>query len=335
MSLPSSGIRRRNVTSSSDKDTGSTGGALASLKYFDVYSKVDDNVVQASKSGGAVTVVTAFIIAILLYSELVTFLSVEMVDSITVDTQTQMRRIPIGLDITFPNLPCEEVIVDNVDSAGDSQNDVHSGLEKSSLEAPAHGAGSGCRVTGKVVVNKVSGNLHIALGTSEVDERGTVQHSIDLAAIRRGFNTSHHIHSISFGEAVPGFKSPLDGTFKVVKGGAFMFHYFVKLVPTVYMDRWGYELYTNQYSVTDSARNVLVKKNELSGLPGVFLVYDFSPFLMTKTEKTKPWSYILTSMCAIIGGAVSIASLVDLVIKSFSYRLFGCTSWSTLPPRAI
>ena len=28
-----------------------------------------------------------------------------------------------------------------------------------------------------------------------------------------------------------------------------------------------------------------VKEGELSGLPGVFLVYDFSPFLMKQTEQ--------------------------------------------------
>ena len=110
------------------------------------------------------------------------------------------------------------------------------------------------------------------------------------------------------------------------------------------------------------ARNVQVKEGELSGLPGVFLVYDFSPFLMKQTEQArtptrpwhenqccharfelfagntsllrclvgicfvkfvsnscfylffllqvKPWSYVFTSICAIIGGAFSVATLV-------------------------
>jgi len=30
-----------------------------------------------------------------------------------------------------------------------------------------------------------------------------------------------------------------------------------------------------------------VKEGELSGLPGVFLVYDFSPFLMKQTEQAR------------------------------------------------
>ena len=70
------------------------------------------------------------------------------------------------------------------------------------------------------------------------------------------------------------------------------------------------------------ARNVQVKEGELSGLPGVFLVYDFSPFLMKQTESVKPWSYVFTSICAIIGGAFSVATLAKSSKTSFS--LLGC-----------
>jgi len=103
-----------------------------------------------------------------------------------------------------------------------------------------------------------------------------------------------------------------------------MFHYYVKLVPTMFTSRDGRDIYSNQYSATDSARNVQVRSGELSGLPGVFFVYDFSPFLMRKTELAKPWSYIFTSSCAIIGGVFSIAKLIELAVTGFIGGLFGC-----------
>merc|ERR1711879_663516 len=96
--------------------------------------------------------------------------------------------------------------------------------------------------------------------------------------------------------------------------------------PTVFTSRWGEEVYTNQYSVTDSARNVQVRSGELSGLPGVFIVYDFSPFLMRKTEKVKPWSYIFTSICAIIGGVFQIASLVETVVNALASKKLSAAS---------
>merc|ERR1712032_1054970 len=93
-------------------------------------------------------------------------------------------------------------------------------------------------------------------------------------------------------------------------------------VPTLFTSRWGESVYTNQYSVTESSRNVQLRSGELSGLPGVFIVYDFSPFLMRQLEKAKPWSYILTSICAIIGGLVSIASLVETAMRIWTARHF-------------
>jgi len=352
-------------------------GALESLKKFDVYTKVQDDCVQKSQAGGIVTVITSFILALLFWIELREFCSVEAIDSISVDTRIN-QKLPIGLNITFPHLRCDEVSVDTVDSAGDNQVNVHGGLEQVSLDArgqpvidsepvvkpgdclscmeatddqhkccntcqelkdayvaqdlayfhildtaPQCKNSIGCRIHGKVVVNKVSGNVHVALGRSTIRD-GKHVHEFNMHDVSDGFNTSHEIHAITFGDYVPGVFSPLDGTTKIVRHGAFMFHYYIKLVPTVFTDRWGEEVYTNQYSVTDSARNVQVRSGELSGLPGVFIVYDFSPFLMRKTEKSKPWSYIFTSMCAIIGGVFSIASLVEMMVNSFVGRMFGC-----------
>lgn len=369
----SEGLRRRTASTGKSESYESV---MDNLCNFDVFSKVHDDHMQKSQAGGIVTVITSFIIAILFWTELREFCTVEVVDSISVDTRIN-QKLPIGINITFPHLRCDEVSVDTVDSAGDNQVNVHGGLEKLPLDSRGHLISRdfkakegdclscmegeddehkccnscqdlkdaytakdlpyfhildtavqckdsiGCGVAGKVTVNKVSGNVHVALGRSTVRE-GKHVHEFNMHDVSDGFNTSHSIHSITFGEQVPGVLSPLDGTTKIVRHGAFMFHYYIKLVPTVFMGRWGSETYTNQYSVTDSARNVQVRSGELSGLPGVFIVYDFSPFLMRKTEKAKPWSYIFTSICAIIGGVFSIAMLVEMVVHSFVCHFFGC-----------
>eukprot|EP00439_Symbiodinium_sp_Y106_P077630 s1339_g16.t1 len=338
----SSGIRRRKVPGSEADEGLAKSGALETLRKFDVYNKVHEDYMQKRQLGGAVTLVTCAILAMLVYCEVCEFFSVEVLHSITVDTNID-RKLPISLDITFPHLRCSEVSVDTVDSAGDTQVDAHGGLDMLNLDAagkisagdPVASKGDcwpcleaedtqhkccnscqeledayndkglpyfhvldtamqckssiGCRIRGKVVVNKVSGNIHVALGKS-VRRDGKLVHEFNIEDIGDGFNTSHHIHSITY-------------------------HYYVKLVPTVYISRWGTTTYTNQYSVTDSARNVQVREGELSGLPGVFLVYDFSPFLMQQTEQVKPWSYVFTSMCAIVGGAFSVATLVEMALS--------------------
>merc|ERR1712070_1340541 len=93
-----------------------------------------------------------------------------------------------------------------------------------------------------------------------------------------------------------------------------MFHYYLKLVPTLFYGVNGEPVYTHQYSVTDNQKNVMVKKGELAGLPGVFLVYEFTPFMVQRLEKAQPLSHFLTSICAIIGGVFTVASLIDATL---------------------
>ena len=61
-----------------------------------------------------------------------------MVDHIVVDT-TLDEKLPIGMNITFPALRCDEVSVDTVDSAGENQINIHSndgsGLQKIGIDA--------------------------------------------------------------------------------------------------------------------------------------------------------------------------------------------------------
>merc|ERR1712046_552999 len=116
----------------------------------------------------------------------------------------------------------------------------------------------------------------------------------------------------------------MGGTVKIVKHGAVMFHYYIRLVPTEFTDRHGNKIFSNQYAVSDTARDVKVRNGELTGLPGVFIVYNFSPLLMEKKERVKPWSYILTSTCAIVGGVISLARVIDIITYSMCCKLFGC-----------
>lgn len=69
--------------------------------------------------------------------------------------------------------------------------------------------GEGCNVAGHMLVNKVTGNFHIAHGDSIVRD-GHHIHQFNPATAHT-FNVSHTIHSISFGEPYPDMPvSPLD-----------------------------------------------------------------------------------------------------------------------------
>lgn len=358
-------IRRRKVGDAAGKKK-EEAQIITQLKRFDVYSKVHDDYSIKTTHGGVISLVAIMAMLFLFISELNTYLTVEVVDHIIVDT-TLNQKLPIGINMTFEHLRCDEVSVDTVDSSGEHQVNIQGGIVKinldvngvagvedlevkagdclSCMEAAVEGEKRccntcqelkdayndadlpyfhildkapqcrneiGCQIHGDVMVAKVGGNVHVALGKSIIRD-GKHVHEFNIKDVSDGFNTSHSISRLRFGQSIVGVESPLEGTTKIVKDGAFMFHYYIKLVPTLFTTR-DQVVYTHQYSVTDSAKNVMVKKGELTGLPGVFLVYEFNPFMVQKVEKIVPLSHFLTSVSAIIGGVFTVAGLVDAIL---------------------
>lgn len=201
-------------------------------------------------------------------------------------------------------------------------------------------AGEGCLTHGHVEVNKVSGNFHIALGkTITRDHRLIHQFSPNDAA---SYNCSHRINALSFGEPFPGRHDPLDGTTKVIAEHSGVFQYFIKIVPTEYRTSGGAAsspsspsasssapLKTNQFSITDQFRPVGPinlpggRVNRVAALPGVFFIYDLSPFMVQVTETTVPFTHFLTSVCAIVGGVFTIAGIVDSALYHVPRRMAG------------
>jgi len=100
-----------------------------------------------------------------------------------------------------------------------------------------------------------------------------------------------------------------------------MHSYYTKVVPTQYVfgvTNPGVEEFSYQYSVSYNQKDLLAGA---SGLPGFFVQYSFSP-LMVKFEERRPaLSQFLVSLCAIIGGVYTVASLIDSFIYSSSRLL--------------
>ncbi|OWZ08160.1 Endoplasmic reticulum-Golgi intermediate compartment protein [Phytophthora megakarya] len=94
--------------------------------------------------------------------------------------------------------------------------------------------GEGCRFTGKMFVNRVAGNFHVALGRT-FHRQGRLVHQFRPGQ-EHTYNASHIIHSLSFGEPMPGVTGPLDGLSKIAVQSGGVFQYYIKIVPTIYSD---------------------------------------------------------------------------------------------------
>jgi len=311
------------------------------LKKLDVYPKIDDdyesNAAVKTSAGALVSIISGVIIFVLFMSELVAYLSVTTTEHIVVDTGTG-HKLKINFDITFPALKCSEARIDVMDVSGEQQLSVAADIYHQRLdpkgnkigvafqenydgveeESHADHNGEGCTVYGFLQVNKVAGNFHIALGASHSRNQQKHVHSFRIQEAA-AYNSSHIISHLSFGEKYPGMKNPLDGTQRIVfkDQGTAHFQYFVKVVPTSFVDLKGRPLLTNQFSVTEQAHHIKTFDSysaTTQSIPGVFFIYDLSPFMVKVTESKTAFSQFITSVCAIVGGVFTIAGVVDSVI---------------------
>lgn len=168
----------------------------------------------------------------------------------------------------------------------------------------------GCNIHGFVLVNKVAGNFHFAPGKSAEMGHQHVHESMPFEI--DAFNVSHKIHRLGFGQDYPGLKNPLDHADRVNTEDLGLYQYFIKVVPTVYQFVNGTELFTNQYSVTESFR----PRRGSTALPSVFFMYDLSPIMVHIRESRRSFIHFLTSLCAIVGGVFTVSGLLDTLLEN-------------------
>ena len=182
---------------------------------------------------------------------------------------------------------------------------TEAGLEKLELQA-----GEGCRIHGFFEVQKVAGNFHFAPGHSFQHSQYHV-HDFKAYASHK-FNTSFLINHLSFGNDYPERHNPLDGVeMGINKPG--MQQYYIKVVPTKYIQSSGEVIDTHQYSVTEHFKGAQTTGRSL---PGVFFIYDLSPIMIEVRENSKSFTHFLVELCAIVGGVFTVAGMVDGVVYS-------------------
>lgn len=212
-------------------------------------------------------------------------------------------------------------------------------------EGPAGAArqGEGCNIEGFLNVNKVAGNIHVALGKSR-SVNGRLIHQFSPGQLKH-FDTSHNIHKLSFGEPFPGQKNSLDGIVKKIDrhlSQTGVYQYYIKIIPTQFTTGQGTITKSNQYSFTEKfvpvgegvPEKITTKSSDdksirphlaqghlhrhpsiIRALPGVFFIYDMSPFMILRTEDSVGLPHFLVRICAVIGGVFTTSAIVSRLIS--------------------
>ncbi|CAH1787324.1 unnamed protein product [Owenia fusiformis] len=175
------------------------------------------------------------------------------------------------------------------------------------------GAYDGCRIHGKIQVNKLAGNFHITAGKSIPHFAGHAH--LSAMVDRSDYNFSHRIDEFSFGVPTPGVVNPLDGDEMITKDNYHMFQYFIQVVPTkVHTSHTNLETY--QYAVTERNRTINHSSGS-HGVAGVFVKYDLSALKFTVTEEHKPYWQFMVRLCGIIGGIFVTSGLIHSIMGCF------------------
>ena len=103
-----------------------------------------------------------------------------------------------------------------------------------------------------------------------------------------------------------------------------MQQYFIKIIPTHYKD-WAIQ--TNQYTMTEKFRPMksMNEKGETVNtvlLPGVFFIYDLSPFLIEVSSTSVPFYHLITRIFAIVGGVFVILGVVDSALYGIQNKYY-------------
>ncbi|KAK0188075.1 Sec1-like protein [Armillaria mellea] len=204
-------------------------------------------------------------------------------------------------------------------------------------------ADEGCNVSGRIRVNKVIGNIHLSPGRSfQTSGRNVYDLVPYLKDDGNRHDFSHTIHQFSFEgddeydifKAASGREmkqrlglgqNPLDGTAGRTNKAQYMFQYFLKVVSTQFRTLDGKTINTLQYSATHFERDLsdggqtgtpqgVHVQHGVTGVPGAFFNFEISPILVVHSDTRQSFAHFLTSTCAIVGGVLTVASILDSVV---------------------
>uniref|UniRef100_A0A8C5DWJ5 Endoplasmic reticulum-Golgi intermediate compartment protein n=1 Tax=Gouania willdenowi TaxID=441366 RepID=A0A8C5DWJ5_GOUWI len=330
--------------------------ALTLVRELDAFPKVPESYVESSASGGTVSLIAFTLMAVLTFLEFLVYRNTWMRYEYEVDKDFS-SKLKINVDITVA-MRCQYIGADVLDLAETMvasdgliyepcvlfvssfrtllhiqerlrvEHSLQDVLFKSAIKAPPPvqtrsdnnlPSPNACRIHGHLYVNKVAGNFHITVGKSIPHPRGHAH----LAALvsHDTYNFSHRIDHLSFGEAVPGIISTLDGTEKISSDSNHMFQYFITIVPTM-LNTYQVSADTHQYSVTERER-VINHAAGSHGVSGIFMKYDISSLMIKVTEQHMPLWKFLIRLCGIIGGIFSTTGMIHGMV-GYLVDVFCC-----------
>jgi hypothetical protein len=145
------GMRRRRAAD--DDSVASKPAKKVALQNYDIFPKVHREELDKTSTGGAMSLLSLIVVAVLVVSELRSWLTLKRSEHMTVDAVVE-GRVRINFDITLHALPCDQVNLDAMDVAGEQQNGVDSKFSKVPLGLDGQPKQDAAPIEGAIVLRE-------------------------------------------------------------------------------------------------------------------------------------------------------------------------------------
>jgi len=333
------------------------------LRTYDFFGRISDQVSVRSGPNRSIFLVMSFILAIGFVGEvLFDYQSIPQSDHFSVDPKFG-DAYQFALNVSFPNLPCNELQVDSLDVTGEARSNLMSGFTRIHLKdglpyvpttecQPCYEATTetnsccnsckalrgayraanmsldgltekdqchnvGCRVEGSAPIQKVAGDMRIAVGRM-VHYQGRVYQDIDAKDLQEfGFNASHIIHDIRFGHnGQESLQMPLSGVAHTQMHKYVTYVYDIHFVPTEYDGQGGTHQYAFSQMVVNETR--MADDGVPINVPGFYIDYEFSPLMLDVRTRQADYGQLAVKAIIAAGGAFSLLSFVECLFSKLA-----------------
>jgi hypothetical protein len=251
--------------------------------------------------GGLLSIVTLGAMGIILIGQIIKgFMTIRLESEVGITSRVLSSTADINIDISFPEISCERLQFDVADSMGTRM------FENPNLEKLKQSM-MGCRVNGRITVNRVPGNVHFFARYGLNQSPPNITHVINHLSF--GTRTDiEKITSVINTDRV----APLDGQEAYQIEGNTIFEYYLKVVSSTFQP---IDQSTNiEFNQITAYRNMIPASYGSS----LYLRFDFSPMSVEYKEVRGESLYdFLVELMAVIGGMYTVASLLESAIRNW------------------
>lgn len=137
---------------------------FASLKKFDIHVKAVDGVNQQTILGAVLTIISTFLVLVLIFSEISYFMKIDVVSRMLTDKSVGVEAVKLEFDLQFYDVACNRINFIQEVTRGTVHIHEPVVVEKFAVD---DGVTLGCHVRGGILVDKVGGNFRFALEPSQ------------------------------------------------------------------------------------------------------------------------------------------------------------------------